>query len=417
MKPTNLLWILSVTITLQLFVAGCNLKDGSSTSENLQTTASETSVQPASQTSENQTKDAGKETKPALKVDEAKATKLTDTAKLFAGMKVDEKSPLKNQEKTQAWNDHAYYFDSSWKKLDAQQLSKVRKWSTEELKTVKQASAPLFYPFSGPDFLYAYSFFPKANEYVLVGLEPVGKIADLASLSDAQLNREFQEVNTALNAILQLSFFRTNDMKVDLAEKGVLPLLFVFLARTNNRLLDLEYIRLQKDATVQVVESSSSGDQTLIPGVRISFLPEGETQPKTLYYFSLDLSNEGLAQTPEFVEFVKKFPEPNTYLKAASYLMHRDNFSEIRDLILAQSASLLQDDSGMPVKYVDSQKWDRKFYGTYTQPIDLFSVRYQSDLREIYSSNQDIKPLDFGIGYQFGVNESNLMLAISKEKS
>ena len=40
----------------------------------------------------------------------------------------------------------------------------------------------MLYMFSGPDFLYATSFFPNAATYVLAGLEPVGQIPDLIGL-------------------------------------------------------------------------------------------------------------------------------------------------------------------------------------------------------------------------------------------
>ncbi len=343
--------------------------------------------------------------------DRDRANNFTDSAKFLAGIKVDETSPIAEYQKSKAWNDHSYYFESAWQKLDQQQLSRIRKWSETELKSINQASSPIFYPFSGPDFLYANLFFPKGTEYVMAGLEPVGNIPDIAKIPAAQMDGKLQEIHKSMNDLLQLSFFRTKAMKVDLAEKGVLPILFVFLARTNHRILDVQYVGLNKDATIQVQGDSQKNSQGQISGVKISFASEGETQARTLYYFSLDLSNEALKKTPEFNEFVKKLNQPITYLKAASYLMYNEEFSDIRNLILSQSTNLLQDDSGMPVKYFDTSKWNLKFYGSYTQPIDLFKVRYQPDLRKIYQSDTTIKPLDFGIGYQFQVNTSNLMLA------
>jgi hypothetical protein len=214
---------------------------------------------------------------------------------------------------------------------------------------------------------------------------------------------------------LEYSFFRTLDMEVDLSKQGVLPILLVFMARTNNQILDVQYVGVDKDAQLQVIQSGSLDG--LVPGVKISFVSEGESEPKTLYYFSSDISNEGLNNTPGFREFVNQYAEDSvTYLKAASYLMHYDSFSTIRDLILAQSRGLLQDDSGMPVKYVDEAKWDRTFYGQYIAPIKLFANRYQPDLRSIYQNDSSIKPLDFGIGYKFH-SDSNLMLAIRKSDS
>ena len=48
----------------------------------------------------------------------------------------------------------------------------------------------MLYMFSGPDFLYATSFFPNASTYVLAGLEPVGAVPELTSLSPLIIDEE-----------------------------------------------------------------------------------------------------------------------------------------------------------------------------------------------------------------------------------
>ncbi|GAB4207000.1 MAG: hypothetical protein Fur006_64540 [Coleofasciculaceae cyanobacterium] len=339
----------------------------------------------------------------------------TDRAKFLAGMKVKDTRAIAQVSNNSFWHKHATSFDKAWARLEAQQLSKVRKWAGTELKPINQTSRPIFYPFSGPDFLYAYSFFPNASDYLLVGLEPVGKLPQIEKLSASQTQTKLHEVSSSLDAILGFSFFRTNAMKVDLAKQGVLPILFVFLARTNNRILDVQYIGLDQNANIHKLDKTNQ-NKDLMPGIKISFTRQGKSQPQTLYYFSTDLSDSGLKKTPQFTKFVKKFDRPVTYLKAASYLMHNQNFSTIRNLILAQSSSLLQDDSGIPVKYFGKQKWNLKFYGAYTKPIDLFGRRYQPELKKIYTSTRAVKPLNFGIGYNFKLNKSNLMLAIAGSK-
>ena len=349
---------------------------------------------------------------PLAKFDIEKSAKLTNTAKMLAGIKPEGNEKFEELGNSQAWQSHYNTLDGSWSKLESQQISKVRQWSTEELKNINADKPTIFYPFSGPDFLYGYSLFPQAKEMVMVGLEPVGSVPDLTTLDSAQFNSKLQEVRNSLYAILQFSFFRTNDMKVDLQKQGVLPLLYVFMARTNNRLLEVDYIGLDKDANVKPLAEG------LVPGVKIAYVPEGEKEPRTLYYFSTDLSNDGIEKHPEMAEFIAKLDNPVTYLKAASYLMYNDSFSEIKDVALSNSSYLLQDDSGMPLSSFDNEDWNLEFYGNYTTPISLFSNRYQPDLRQAYSSNQDeIKPLEFGIGYQFQVNTSNLMLAKAKDNS
>lgn len=351
---------------------------------------------------------------------EAQPSNYTEAARFLAGMKVEGTSPLVKSEKEKSWQSHASFFDYAWKKLENQQLAKVRKWSSTELAALNDSSAPIFYPFSGPDFLYVYSFFPKASEYVLVGLEPVGEIPSFDKIAkSSEIGTNLRWLESSMADVMQLSFFKTKNMAKDFREsklKGVLPILLVFLARTNNTIQDVQYIELNKDGTVQTLNNVQKGigGKKAVSGVKIDFVPPGEYTSRSLYYFSTDLSNEGLKKTPEFNTFVQSLPQPITYLKAASYLMYQNGFSNIRNLILSQSGSLLQDDSGMPVKYFDRSKWNFKFYGTYTGPIGLFKNSYQSDLRKIYQTDKTVKPLDFGIGYQYRVNHSNLMLATSK---
>lgn len=97
--------------------------------------------------------------------------------------------------------------------------------------------------------------------------------------------------------------------------------------------------------------------------------------------------------------------------------MYGEDFSDIRTLTLVKNSYLLQDDSGIPLKSFDRSRWDLKFYGSYTSPIAVFNHDYQPELRQIYVNDKTIKPLNFGIGYKFGPNESNLMLAKVKDSS
>lgn len=404
MKKITFLSILLATIGLVSFLNACTNTEISKSDNSTETTEPQTLEEVPSTSLPETPAD------PLAKFDKNVAQKWTDKAKLLAGIKVDENSSFAEIQNTNSWINYRNFLDNAWKKLEAQQLSQVKKWSAKELKAINDESPSVFYPFSGPDFLYAYSLFPQGKDYVLIGLEPVGTIPDFSQLSSTQTLQKIQEAKNSLYAILQYSFFRTKDMKVDMANQGVLPILFLFMARTNQTILDVEYIGIAKDATVQKYQEG------MVPGVKISFVTEGESTPRTLYYFSTDLSNWGLEKNPEFQTFMKQIEQPVTYLKAASYLMHYGTFSTMRDLVLSQSKNLLQDDSGIPIKSFNTEQWDLTFYGNYTPPRAPFNQEeYQPDLMKIYRSNKNIDKLDFGIGYNFGPNESNLMLATKQE--
>ena len=101
----------------------------------------------------------------------ASVASATDTARFLAGLPPDAGSPLTALTKDAAWQQHSRSLNADWASLEARQLGPVRAFAAKHLNAPQKT---LYYMFSGPDFLYADAFFPKATTYVLVGLEPVG---------------------------------------------------------------------------------------------------------------------------------------------------------------------------------------------------------------------------------------------------
>src|SRR5579863_2080472 len=155
-----------------------------------------------------------------------------DTARFLAGMMPSADSPLIALTKDPAWQRHARFFDSAFTQLDQRQISKVRAWSEANVTAPKPT---MFYMFSGPDFLYANAFYPKATTYVLSALEPPGSVPDLLKLPRGGIGAALYNVEHSMTTILNFSFFITKQMKTDLHGgeiSGTLPVLYVFLARS-----------------------------------------------------------------------------------------------------------------------------------------------------------------------------------------
>ena len=85
-------------------------------------------------------------------------------------------------------------------------------------------------------------------------------------------------------------------------------------------------------------------------------------------------------------------------------------------MILKYTDQLVQDDSGLPIKYlINNKTWNTTFYGYYTKPISLFDVRYQQDLYDCYhNSSLPAGELPFGIGYKSIAGTSNMSISIKK---
>jgi hypothetical protein len=348
---------------------------------------------------------------PAAPARSAETATPDDTARFLAGLPPALDSPLAALAKNPEWAQHAHFFDSIFSREDANTLSKVRAFAKEHLP---QHSDTMLYMFSGPDFLYATSFFPAASTYVLSGLEPVGDVPQLTSLPRYEVDASLRNMEGSLATILNLSFFITKNMKTQLTTGpiyGTLPILYVFLARTGKTVHEVSFVSLDKEGNFIAQDdpgkrAGRATTQSAAKGVKIVF-SDGSGPRQTLYYFSTDLSDGGV-KISGFLEFCAKLGAADSFLKSASYLLHGGNFSRVRSFLVNHSATILQDDSGIPLAYFDPKQWRLQPFGHYLAPLGIFPNTYQPRMAELF---RDAAPLDFGIGYLWRKNESNLLLA------
>jgi hypothetical protein len=328
-----------------------------------------------------------------------------DTARFLAGMMPSADSPLIALTKDPAWQRHARFFDTAFAQLEQRQMSKIRAWADANLAAPKPT---MFYMFSGPDFLYADAFYSKATTYVLSALEPPGSVPDLARVPRANVGAALANVEHSLASILSFSFFITKKMKVDLHAgqlNGALPILYVFLARSGKTIKNVSTVALDDKGTAYFANDNPGANATR--GLRIVFAGSDGVE-RTLYYFSTDLSDSGV-RTSGFLKFCATLAPGNSLIKSASYLLHSGNFSVVRNFILANSATIVQDDSGIPLGYYAARKWQFYPFGRYAGPIGEFPNKYQQSYAELFRRAQ---PMNFGIGYRWRSHESNLLLSV-----
>ena len=328
-----------------------------------------------------------------------------DTARFLAGMQPSADSPLTPLTKNPSWQRHARFFDETFGRLEQNQISKIRAWADANLAAPRPT---MFYMFSGPDFLYADAFYSKATTYVLSALEPSGPVPDILKLPRGGVGPALYYVEHSLGSILRLSFFITKQMKVDLRVgevSGTLPILYVFLARSGKTIRSVDLIALDDNGVVHPANEDAGKNATR--GARIIFAGS-DNQERTLYFFSTDLSNSGVKNSG-FLKFCATLAPGNSLIKSASYLLHSGSFSTVRDFLLANSATIIQDDSGIPLGNYDPKNWRFFPFGRYAGPIAEFPGRYQPNYAALFRGSQ---PMDFGIGYRWRSYESNLLLSV-----
>jgi|tagenome__1003787_1003787.scaffolds.fasta_scaffold20981426_6 hypothetical protein len=333
-----------------------------------------------------------------------------DTAHFLAGMPVDPKSPLFPLTQTPAWQQHAEFFESAFAKLVHGKFARLRNWQATYLPESTEPMPVVYYMFSGPDFMYVDQFLPNATTYVMCGKESLGPIPDPSKMDIGNVSPALQNLQNAMKSALTATYFVTKDMKVDLQRQelnGTLPILYVFLARADKSIRDVAFVALDRDGSPH--DSGRGGTQ----GVRISYVDNATGRQQTLFYFTTDISDGGIASNPGFMKFCEKQGIGASFLKSSSYLLFENGFTRVRDFLLAHSKLIVQDDSGIPIQYFDSDKWNLRLFGTYVGPIELFKQRYQPKLSELF---EQTKPPEFGIGfgYQWDYHKSNLIVATRK---
>lgn len=336
---------------------------------------------------------------------------LNDAARFVAGLPVrNENSKLYALTQTGEWKSHARNMEQIWNSFQ-QTAPKAIAFSQEELQDINNRCHTLFYPFGGPDFLFSNTFFPDMDTYFLIGLERAGRATEVKHPS-VDTYRLYQN---AVSDILNLSFFRTKDMKVELSNDtidGVVPIITLLMVRADRELVSIKNARLTDDGQFSTENEDGTPITRSTGLMEIKYFRTGSDKLQTLYYLSTDLSNGGLPKNEKLKACIARFGPKTTatFIKSASYLMHEKYFSAIRDAILRSSSAVMQDDSGIPLPYYDPEQWDVTLYGTFYKPIALFSEYPQPELRDAYQVG-DPKPLNFRIGY---ARQSNVQIARKK---
>src|SRR6476620_7034813 len=309
------------------------------------------------------------------------------TAHFLAGMPVT--GVLEPLTHDPAWQEHAQAMNEAWTRKEHQQIWPIRQWMQANAPQYHRSNNTVFYMFSGPDFLYASIFFPLSSNYVLAGLEPVGNVPDLTRVRSEMLRADLISLRNSMNSVLRFQYFITKEMRADLGQgnvSGTLPILYVFLARLGYTINDVTRVN------------------TPAEGVKITF--SGGEQPQTLYYFKTDLAGGGNS----FLRWCAARGPGLSLLKAASFLMHGDGFSGVRNFLLQNSRVIVQDDSGVPLRAFP-KGWKIDCYGRYVLHKEEFEKYHQPNLAALYAHSPPPPPLCFAFGYHWQKEDGILMLA------
>lgn len=290
-------------------------------------------------------------------------------------------------------------YSTSFKQLVAttdktrQQMDSIAK---HDFADFRDSTDYVFYPFSAADFIYANAIFPDADTYFLCGLEKVGTpiSGELRKTSS-----HYAAYSKALSIFFRSTYFVTKDMKQELDNQeldGVAPVITMLMAVAGREVISVEQCNFDGEGNIVATDPSKADV------LRVKFFKPGTKHEQTLIYVSGDIADGRFnPNLKKYIENTLSQHHVSCFLKAASFLMTQDNFSEIRNIILRHSKAVIQDDSGIPFRYFAENGFETTLYGAYVRPLSCFSEKcMQYDLQELYNTQASkVHPLPFYIGY------------------
>jgi hypothetical protein len=340
----------------------------------------------------------------------------TATAQVLAGIQPAAGDPAIDQlTKLEAFAEHQKWMTAQWGQARAR-ISAMDNWRAQELKVPGTQNRTMLYPFSGPDFFNAYALFPNYPRYIFFSLERPGTMPDLESVTPVQFAKLLQDVRSAFRDIFERNYFITDYMNKQLTTpwiRGTVPVMTTMMALMQLRIVRIEPLDLFPELTrAYDAPDVQRRPHRIMRSVRMDFVGTNGGAPQQLYYFAVDATDKQLDFYPGFFDWVAQHRPATALLKSASYLLHDNQFEKTRNMILATADFVIQDDTGIPYRFLGQSPWHVRLYGRYNKP-NMKGLRYgyQADLESAYRAKGDLPELPFPFGYHWKGKQSGLLIA------
>ncbi|MBP7586260.1 MAG: hypothetical protein KBA61_19610 [Spirochaetes bacterium] len=358
---------------------------------------------------------------PSARAEQQPAAYWNDLARYLAGMPVDAGGPFHKLTLTDQYREHRTKMDGYWERVEKENVAHIIPWRNAHIQPVFNRGT-VFYPLCGGDFVNMYTFYPEATRYIMVSAEPAGKIPEPLRLTDSQAASGLRSIRGCIWSIASVNYFVTKAMRSEMKNPylgGTLPVYLVFAARLNLKVTGIQPVGLGKDGTITALDARGTiaGERPVVEGNRITFTAPGSRTQREIIYLGMRLAgNSADPNTPQG-KFLNSLSGLNVLIKSAIYLFHREPFRDLAAFILGRTNVLIQDDSGIPYRYMDRNAFAISFYGSFDTPVRLVEIPQppgQPDLAKEFKEKSQPLPFRFGYGVLRRDKTSNLLLAVRK---
>jgi hypothetical protein len=303
------------------------------------------------------------------------------------------------------------------------------------LAGLRPASLPtaVVYPLGG-DLLSALTSYPDARNITTLSLERAGDPRRLDALTPAEVRASLEVIRATSSDLLPADGSKAANPPNRRGGEipGQLASSLIALAIHGYEPIGLRFFRVEPDGRLHYLTpseiaalESESAKRLRGPGRRtppdvpeafsnseLVFVRKGEdprTQARVHRHIAADLSNGALAKAPGPLRHLAAKGRFAAMTKAASYLLWRDDFSMVRDVLLAQMVFMISDSTGIPPRYARKAGFAQETYGSYGRAFLEANAAIDAEMVQLWAS-QPRRALPIRYGYVDGQDRYHLLV-------
>lgn len=301
------------------------------------------------------------------------------------------------------------------------------------------------YPFGGGDLSSALVVFPDATEITTISLEAAGDVRVVDSIKMGRLADDLDAISTDLRRLYRAAYSTTKSLQEASHSElpGTIMMALAGLAVHGMEPIGLRYFDIQADGSLRYLSNDELDlrvgeyaaaqrgpkppkkithywyeQDSPFGNVEITYRRRGDPGPLRVYrHIVANLDDPHLAADGRVLVHLKAKGKISVMTKAASFLLWYDDFTKIRNQLLASMAWMISDASGIPPSYAGPAGFEQVTYGEFTGPyFTIDSKNTRAEFVKLWKV-QPHRPLPFRFGYPDAEQHNHLMITRPKPKT
>jgi len=304
------------------------------------------------------------------------------------------------------------------------------------------------YPFGGGDLSSALAVFPDADEVTTISLEAAGDVRAIDRIKHDQLAADLDTITHELERLYYAAHSTTKSLQTASHSElpGTIMMALAGLAVHDMEPAWIRYFDIDPDGKLHYLDDDELEERaaklaqrgevkpkrvphfwyeqtSAFANVEIGYYPRAELDHgdkphyRTYRHIVANLDDAHLKADDRVLRHLRAKGKVAVMTKAASFLLWYDDFAKIRDYLIANTAWMISDASGIPPSYAEPAGLEQITYGDFTGPYFIIDAKNTREEFVKLWKSQPHRPLPFRFGYPDADKHNHLMITRPKSRT